>query len=242
MAAPQNPDSTDIDRLHSAVKREKADLPAGSEPAPTWALFAGLIAAVFAGGQFGNATNSLSIESTSAYAMQADPRSSGGGDVVALDAFQKAMKNGATGYAVCGGCHQASGAGVPGQYPPLAGSEFVTGGTERIARIVMHGLTGPVTVKGAAYNFAGGMPAQGGTMNDQAIADVLTYIRNTWGNEGTMVTKEMVAKVRETEKARSSQWTAAELEAHAKANMPGEIPAGPGATAAAAPAAAPAAK
>ena len=149
------------------------------------------------------------------------------------------MKKGAGGYSVCGGCHQGNGLGLPGQFPPLAGSEWVLGGTERLIRVVQHGLTGPVTVKGQAFNTPGGMQAFGAAMSSTDLANVLTYIRNSWGNEAPMVTKEMVDKVRETEK-RAAQWTAAELEPFAKANVPGEIPAGPGATAggAAAPAAA----
>jgi hypothetical protein len=110
------------------------------------------------------------------------------------------------------------------------------GGTERLIRIVQHGLVGPVTVNGQGYNTPGGMQPFGAAMSSQDLANVLTYIRNSWGNEATMVTKEMVQKVRDEEK-RASQWTAAELEPFAEKNVPGEIPAGPGATAAAAPAA-----
>ena len=66
-------------------------------------------------------------------------------------------------------------------------------------------------------------------LGDQDIANVLTYVRNSFGNEGTMVTKEMVSKVRAAE-ARTAQWTEADLEKYAKANVPGDIPAGPGAT------------
>jgi len=227
-----HPDSTDIDRIHAAVKREKADLPAGAETAPMWAIFVGFLVAVIGGGELGNAFGYFSVESTPKLGAVIDPRSNAGGAGVQLDPFALAMKKGATSYAVCGGCHQASGMGVPGQFPPLAGSEIVLAGTERLARIGLHGLVGPVTVKGANYNTPGGMPPQGAAMSDSDIANVLTYIRNSWGNEGSMVTKEMVTKVRDLEKGRTAQWTMAELESHAKANIPGDIPAGPGATAA----------
>ena len=116
------------------------------------------------------------------------------------------MKKGASGYSVCGGCHQGNGGGIPGQFPPLAGSDFVLGGTERLIRITQHGLTGPVTVKGQAFNTPGGMQPFGAAMSSQDLANVLTYVRNSWGNEATMVTKEMVQKVRDEEK-RTSQWT-----------------------------------
>lgn len=227
-----NIDSNDIDRIHAAVKREKADLPAGSDAAPMWVIFLGFIVAVLAGGELGQAMGYFSLESKPKLAAIVDPRASTGGAGAQLDPFALAMKKGATSYAVCGGCHQASGLGVPGQFPPLAGSEIVTGGTEQLARIALHGLVGPVTVKGVGYNTPGGMPPQGMALSDGDIANVLTFIRNSWGNEGTMVTKEMVAKVRDSEKGKATQWTMAELSKHATANIPGDVPAGPGATAA----------
>ncbi len=194
-----------------------------------WAIFVGLLVAVIGGGELGNALGYFSIESAPKLGMISDPRASDDGPGATLDPFALAMKKGATSYAVCGGCHQASGAGTPGQFPPLAGSEIVLAGTEQLTRIALHGLTGPVTVKGQNYNMPGGMPPQGIAMSDGDIANVLTFIRNTWGNKGSMVTKEMVSKVREAEKSRTTQWTMAELEKHAKADIPGEIPAGPGA-------------
>jgi mono/diheme cytochrome c family protein len=148
-----------------------------------------------------------------------------------MDPFQTAMKKGAGGYAVCGGCHQGSGLGLPGQFPPLAGSEWVLGGTERLIRVVQHGLVGAITVKGQGYNTPGGMQGFGAAMSAGDLANVLTFIRNSWGNEATMISKEMVEKVRSTEK-RGTQWTMPELETFAKVNVEGVIPAGPGATAA----------
>lgn len=238
MSAPSpypNPDSNDLDRLHSAVKREKADLEPGREPAPMWVLFLFMIVAIVAGNQLGPMTGGFSFETTNPFsvAKSGDPRPGGDKEGATLDPFQTAMKKGASGYAVCGGCHQGSGMGLPGQYPPLAGSEWVLGGTERLIRVVQHGLIGQVTVKGQNYNFPGGMQAFGAGMSAGDFANVLTYIRNTWGNEAPMITKEMVEKVRAEEK-RATQWTMAELEPFKDKNVPGEIPAGPGATAAAA--------
>jgi mono/diheme cytochrome c family protein len=184
-----------------------------------------------AGGWSFDVSNPFSVASSGG----GDPRPGAGDAGAALDPFALAMKKGASGYAVCGGCHQGNGGGIPGQFPPLAGSEWVNGGTERLVRVVQHGLVGAITVKGQGYNTPGGMQAFGAAMSSQDLANVLTYIRNTWGNEGTMVTKEMVQKVRDEEK-RATQWTEAELKPFADKNVPGEIPAGPGATAAAAPA------
>ncbi|WP_395749512.1 c-type cytochrome [Prosthecobacter sp.] len=242
MSAPAHPDSTDLDRLHSAVKREKEDLAPESQPAPLWAMFLLMLVAILAGGQLGPILNGggVSFESSNLFvgSNSGDPRPTKGGEDQGADPFAKAMKKGAAGYAVCGGCHQGNGGGLPGQYPPLDGSEFVLGGTERLVRIVQHGLTGPVTVKGQGYNFPGGMMPFGASMSSEDLANVLTFVRNSWSNKAGMITKEMVAKVRDEEK-RTTQWTAPELEPFAKKDIPGEAP---GAAAPAAAAPAPAAK
>ena len=237
MSAPSaHPDNTNIDRLHAAANRENADLATGSKPAPTWVIFLGMIVAIIGGGQLGVMTGGFDFETSNpfAFAKASDPRPKDAGGDAGGDAFQIAMKKGAGGYAVCGGCHQGNGLGIAGQFPPLAGSEWVLGGTERLVRVVQHGLTGAITVNGANYNTPGGMQGFGAAMSAGDLANVLTYIRNTWGNEASMITKEMVEAVRAKEGSRATQWTASELAPFADANIPGEIPAGPGATAAAA--------
>lgn len=227
--APQNFDSTDLDRLHAAVKREKPDVTPGAEPAPLWVFVATMVAMVFGGGYLGAYVGSFDFNRNSPFdGKVVDTRpiiKTEGGD---LDPFQFAMKKGATAYNVCGGCHGATGGGQPGAIPPLAGSEWVLGGTERIVRVVLHGLAGPVQVKGATYN--GAMPPQGGALNDKDLSYVITYIRNSWGNQGTMVTPEMVKKVRAETASHPGSWTQAELESFKEKNMEGPIPAGPGAT------------
>ncbi|MBL9178364.1 MAG: cytochrome c [Verrucomicrobiaceae bacterium] len=234
MSASVNPDSTDLDRLHAAVKREKEDLSPESKPAPLWAIFLLMLVAIVAGDQLGPMTGGWSFNVSNPFALAGggDPRPGGAGAGGALDPFAVAMKKGAGGYAVCGGCHQGNGNGIPGQFPPLAGSEWVTGGTERLVRVVQHGLTGAITVKGQGFNMPGGMQPFGAAMSAQDLANVLTYIRNSWGNEGTMITQEMVKKVRDEEK-RATQWTEADLKPFADKNCAGDIPAGPGAAPAA---------
>lgn len=112
---------------------------------------------------------------------------------------------------VCLPCHQANGLGAVGQFPPLAGSEWVISeAPDRIARIVMHGLQGQITVKGASYNNA--MPGFGENLSDKEIAAVLTYIRKTWGNAASDVTTEKVTEIRDATKGRNQQWTVGELQ------------------------------
>ncbi len=216
----QNPDSTDIDRLHSAVKREKADLPAGSEPAPMWVIFLGFIAAIVSGGQLGNYSG-YGLESAGVYGVISDPRAGSGAEGPKLSPMELAMKKGEVAYGTCNGCHQPTGLGLPGVNPHLAGSDWPVGGTERVIRVVLHGLIGPISINGKPFSTAANMPGWGATMSDEDIAYALTYVRNSWGNKASMVTPEMVAKVRTAEKARTSQWTMPELEKYAKTDVPG---------------------
>lgn len=110
----------------------------------------------------------------------------------------------------CAACHQPNGQGTPGLFPPLAGAEWVLESDPgRIIRIVLDGMSGPVTVKGQTYNNV--MPPWRPTLNDEEIAQVLTYIRQTWGNNAASVTTEQVAEVRKATEGRTTTWTAEEL-------------------------------
>jgi mono/diheme cytochrome c family protein len=113
----------------------------------------------------------------------------------------------------CVTCHQATGLGVAGTYPPLAGSEWVNGTEERVISIVLSGLQGSVHVSGKAFS-AAVMPAFGASgfgWNDDKIADVLTYVRQEWGNKGGPITADQVAAVRAKVGSRAA-WTEAELQ------------------------------
>ena len=117
--------------------------------------------------------------------------------------------------AACNTCHQPTGLGVPGAFPPLAGSEWVTGSEERLIRIVLHGLQGPIKVKGVDYNTPmpafGRVAGSGYNWSDDKIAAVLTYIRQEWGNQAGPISTEKVAEVR-TKEGDRKPWLAAELE------------------------------
>src|SRR4051812_30039339 len=116
----------------------------------------------------------------------------------------------------CVGCHQATGLGQAGTFPPLAGSEWVLApNPSRVIRIVLNGLQGPVQVAGNEYNNNAMVPWKD-ILDDQKIADVLTYIRADWGNKAPPVTPAQVKKVREKAQNRDTQWTADELKAVAE--------------------------
>ncbi len=108
----------------------------------------------------------------------------------------------------CQACHQADGQGVPGAFPPLVETEWVTGSEERLVRVVLHGLQGPIEVRGEEYS---GVMAPFGHLSDQNVAAVLTYIRQEWGNDASEVSEETVAEIRREVGSRGA-WTAEELE------------------------------
>jgi len=109
----------------------------------------------------------------------------------------------------CATCHQATGMGVPGAFPPLAGSEWVSGSEERIIRIVLHGLKGPITVAGNHYDNV--MAPLGAVLKDEQIANVLSYVRSEWGNTSPEVEAETVSRIRAETASRNGSWTAEEL-------------------------------
>jgi len=130
----------------------------------------------------------------------------------------------APGGGMCFTCHNPDGQGKPDEqgkaiFPPLAGSEWVLGDKETLIKIAMFGLMGPIKVKGTDWNLA--MPPPGippGSLTDQQIADVLTYIRNDWGNSASSISPAEVAAVRSTIKDRApmQMWTAQELKGESK--------------------------
>ncbi|MEZ4793837.1 MAG: copper-containing nitrite reductase [Gelidibacter sp.] len=92
----------------------------------------------------------------------------------------------------CIACHQAGGQGIPNAFPPLAKSDYLNADVNRAIDIVLHGKTGEITVNGEKYNSV--MTKQ--LISDEEIANVLTYVYNSWGNNKTVVTPEMVKKVK----------------------------------------------
>src|SRR3954469_10167992 len=93
----------------------------------------------------------------------------------------------------CSVCHQDQGQGIANVFPPLAGSDLLKKTPHRAVEIALNGLNGPITVNGANYNSV--MPPMS-QLNDDEIANILTYVLNSWGNAGGVVSKEEVQKVR----------------------------------------------
>jgi mono/diheme cytochrome c family protein len=105
--------------------------------------------------------------------------------------------------AKCAACHQATGLGVPGVFPPLAGSEWVLGDEKILSNILLHGINGEIQVKGNPYK--GAMPAWH-ALSDDELAAVLTYIRSDWGNAAAPLKAEIIKSQRELTKARQEPY------------------------------------
>lgn len=93
----------------------------------------------------------------------------------------------------CMACHMTNGKGAPGMNPPLVDTKYVLGDKERLITIILNGLTDQVEIKGEIYQ---NIMAPHNFLTNQQIADVLSYIRNSWGNDASKVTPEEVAEVR----------------------------------------------
>lgn len=113
-------------------------------------------------------------------------------------------------YLMCVACHQPSGEGVPGAFPPLAGSPRVLGDEEVLIKIVLKGLQGPLTSQGRDYQ--GLMPGHEAALTDRQIADVLNFVRASWGNGAGDIEETAVKEIRATVKDRRQPWTINELE------------------------------
>ena len=112
----------------------------------------------------------------------------------------------------CASCHQASGLGLGDQYPPLAGSEWVSANPELIIKVIIKGLKGEIQVKGKTYSPAAGKAAVINLKTDNDIANVTTYVRQAWGNEATEVTDDLVSQVRKDSADQKDQWIGEELQ------------------------------
>ena len=102
----------------------------------------------------------------------------------------------------CLPCHQADGSGVPQLYPPLKNTSYVLGDKSRLIRIVMNGFTDSLEINGEIYTNP--MPSFGANLKDKEIADVLTYVRNSFGNHAGRISANQVRALR-NKKSSASQ-------------------------------------
>ncbi len=208
----------DVERLHRAVRREPSDPIEGRE-SPPWFFVAAIAFVLFwggwyagrYGGEFGLATHVAFTGRQPGIAASADAQ-------IAAAVSNPIEAGGRVYQKNCTACHQATGKGLPGAFPPLVGSEWVTGEPETLVRILLHGLQGPVSVAGATYN--GAMPAWKDILKDEEIAAVATYLRQWAPNVALAVDAAVVTSQRDAHADRAAAWTADELRAVPAASTP----------------------
>ena len=111
----------------------------------------------------------------------------------------------------CASCHQANGLGIAGQYPPLAGSKWVTSDPGLITNIILKGLKGEIIVKGETYGTSAAVNMAAVPISDREIANVTTYVRQAWGNEAPEILESEVRAFRDASKDQIDQWTGDQL-------------------------------
>lgn len=193
-----------LQRVHAILRREKPEPTEGYSPLPLLllGLMSGFIlfSAIYLG-RYSGGFDPLVYDERILPGMQGAAAAP-----VALDPKALGKRIFVTN---CIACHQTTGLGLPGAYPPLAGSDWVQGPEERIIRVVLNGITGPITVKGGQFNNS--MPTFGPQLKDEQIAGVLTYVRAEWGNNAPAVSPDKVREIRAAVADRTGPWTPEEL-------------------------------
>ena len=208
-------ESADITEVHASVQREKPEPSADVTPMPLWLTGICAGAMVWAGTYFGvfhgglSATVYNEYESSPAVLFPQPPKA--GGKAATTEAPQSLAQMGKGVYGQCVTCHQGSGLGVAGQFPPLAKSEWVNGSEKRLIAILLKGAKGPITVLGAKNTYAGNMAPMEGTLSPKKIAAVASYIRQEWGNSAPEISEAKVIAAKKEFAAQTAQWTEEQL-------------------------------
>jgi len=194
-----------VQNLHAQLMREKAEPTENASPVPMLIVFAFAALCFWSGLYLMENSGGFRWD---AYSPDFNPTAD-----VAPPPEIPLFKRGAKVFRnQCAQCHQASGLGVAGVYPPLVGSSWVIEDPEVLGRILVNGLNGPIQVLGKEYN--GNMPAfgpNGLNLKPKQLAGVMTYIRQEWGNQAPDVTVEMAETYIESYGARTNVWSASEL-------------------------------
>ena len=187
-AGSEGPSDGRLVEVHSQMSRDK------DEPAEGFSLTPIFIVFLFCGFGFWAGlylTQNSGNFAPSAFDLNAPKASLAGGPVVFEPDAAKGEK---LFLANCAACHQATGLGVPGAFPPLVKSVWVTGSEDRLVKAILAGLAGEIEVNGVKYN--GNMPNIGAGLKDAQIAHIATYVRQAWGNVAEPVMDTKVTEVR----------------------------------------------
>ena len=200
---------TDVDKQRLLLRGALEALPKKGPARKGWLSFSetppSLLAIVRAND---GKTTPLANELLGAIALQSD-----GGDAAVGQALTEAeagrVRAGERVYAaVCAACHQLDGNGMRGLAPPLRDAEWVTGVPEHLIKIALHGVSGPIEAAGEQWNRE--MPGQG-HLEDEDLANALSYLRRAFGHRGSLIDKADIAAARKAHGKRSEPWTVAEL-------------------------------
>jgi len=187
-AGSEGPSDGRLVEVHAQLSRDK------DEPAEGFSLTPIFIVFLFCGFGFWAGvylTQNSRNFAPSAFDLNAPKASLAGGPV---EFEPDAAKGEKLFLANCAACHQATGLGVPGAFPPLVKSVWVTGSEDRLVKAILAGLAGEIEVNGVKYN--GNMPNIGAGLKDGQIAHIATYVRQAWGNVAEPVMDTKVTEVR----------------------------------------------
>jgi mono/diheme cytochrome c family protein len=241
-------ETPDITEIHAAVQREKPEPSADVTPMPLWltgvcafaTVWAGIYFGIFNGGLSGNVYNEYESSPAVLFPL---PAKAGAGNATASEVKTPAQQGKEVFGQFCQACHQTNGAGVPGQFPSLVGSDWVQGSDKRVVAILLKGLQGPISVSGKPFPTTQVMPNWELQLSPKKIAAVLTYIRQEWGNKASEISEAKVVAAKKEFESQAAQWTEPQLlQIPADATLPdaggAAAPAAPAAPAGATPAAA----
>lgn len=198
-------------KVPAAVRREFGEPKEGERPVPIWLAFCFGVIACLSGAYFGMYHGGFSgsvfneVESSPALFSRSLATENTGTSAPELSLVEQ----GKLVYANCVPCHQASGTGLPGQFPTLVGAEWVIGSEKRLVAILLKGVGGPLKVGDSVYN--GAMPAWESALSDKKIAAVASFIRATWGNAAPEIPEGKVKMARVEFAAQKSPWTQEDL-------------------------------
>lgn len=205
----------EVQRMHAQILREKEEPREGFPPVPIFLLFVFAIVVFTCGIYLGQHSAGFRWD---VYDPNFDPAQLN--EPPAVVVYDPVAAGERIFSQNCVACHQSTGEGLPGAFPPLVGTTWVQDTRVVPTAILLGGMNGPVEVAGSTYN--GNMPAFGDLLSDRDIAAVLTYIRQAWGNTAGPITEEQVAEARELHGGRAAPWTAEEVLTLSELSAPAE--------------------
>ncbi len=215
---PDLEDSTNVAKAHeevnrtaAAASREQQLRENGLEPVSIWLMVAGFVVAIIGGSVLLSSDNFFGYSDFTKEGYVRAEFESGKKTIPMALAGAAYMKKGAALYKNCAACHGVDGGGMAPAFPPLGGSEWVTGSGAVPALAIIHGVTGPIEVSGKPYN--GVMPAMADGWSDYDVAALIYYVQNSFGNSVREIySPEQITEIRTLSKSYGKkQMTADEL-------------------------------